>query len=311
MLYEVDFARAAYGASWLLAPLALVVLVACIHARGVQRRAALALTAPVAVLCYARFIEPALLLTPRHDTQLNACFRDGGSVRLAVFSDSHFGLFPNAPSARRIARAIEAARPDVALFAGDWVYHLAPARFDATLAPFARMQTPIYSVFGNHDIGLAEPDIHAPFAAALRRVGATPIDNEKVRLKTKTGEVEIAGFTDFRDGAVTAAPLREEADVPRLLVSHFPFWSEKLKDVDVDLFIAGHTHGGQIYIPGLTCRLFPYACRGARYGLARKGERLLFVTSGTGMVGLPMRFLVPPRVDILDVRWRACASGAD
>lgn len=308
MLHEMEFARAAYLASWLLAPVAFAVLFACVRARGLLRLAALASMAPVTMLAYARFVEPAILLTPRHDIVLNGCFRDSGSVRLAVFSDAHFGLFPNAPSAARIARAIDATRADAALFAGDWVYHLSVSRFDAALAPFAGMKTPLYSVFGNHDVGLAEPDIHKPFAAALRRAGVTPIDSETFRLTTMTGDVEIVGLTDFRDGKLAVSPLFSGSDTPRFLLSHYPSWSEELAGVDVDLFVAGHTHGGQIYIPGLTCRLSARACRGVRYGLARKGERLLFVTSGTGMVGLPMRFLVPPRIDVLNITWSACGS---
>ena len=81
-----------------------------------------------------------------------------------------------------------------------------------------------------------------------------------------------------------------------------------MREVDVDLFLAGHTHGGQIHLPGLTCRLFRRACRVARYDLVEEDGALLFVTSGTGMVGLPMRFLVPPRIDVLNVSWSACGG---
>ncbi|MEL7485803.1 MAG: phosphohydrolase, partial [Pseudomonadota bacterium] len=73
-----------------------------------------------------------------------------------------------------------------------------------------------------------------------------------------------------------------------------------------DLLIAGHTHGGQIYIPFVTCALIDFACRVQRYGLNMEERIPVFVTSGTGMTGLPMRFNMPPRIDVLNVATRAC-----
>jgi hypothetical protein len=302
---EDAFAKVVWAASFGLPVVGLLCASAAWRLRGVWRAAAFGATLVASAMTYARFVEPRLLLAPVHDIALNGCFAQSGSARLAVFSDAHLGLFPNAPSMTRIAAKLNDIRPDATLFAGDWVYHLDQARFDAALAPLKSLDAPFYSVFGNHDVGLAEPDIHAPFAAALKRAGAVPIDNQMVLLRTKTGAVEFAGFTDFRDGALSAEPLRAQTSVPRLLLTHYPGWAEELRNVDVDLFIAGHTHGGQIHLLGLTCALNPRACEGVRYGLAHKGTRLLFVASGTGMVGLPMRFLAPPRIDVLTLRWRA------
>ena len=72
----------------------------------------------------------------------------------------------------------------------------------------------------------------------------------------------------------------------------------------VDVVVAGHTHGGQIYLPGVTCYFIRFACAVDRYGLADLGRVEAFVTSGSG---LPMRFNMAPRVDVLNVRYKACA----
>lgn len=305
---ELLFAKSVWVASFALPLVAVFAACASFRARGVVRLAALLCLAVALAANYARFIEPRILRTPEHDIALKSCFAEAGAVRLAVFSDAHLGLFPNSTPMARVVHALETVRPDATLFAGDWVYHLEPSRFDAALAPLKGLSAPLYSVFGNHDVGLAEPDIHAPFSAALKRTGARPIDKESVALSTPRGVVEIAGFTDFRDGVFRVEGLRTPTERPRILLSHYPDWADDMRGVDVDLFLAGHTHGGQIYLPGLTCRLYRRACRVARYGLVERNGALLFVTSGTGMVGLPMRFLAPPRIDVLNVSWRACAD---
>jgi len=70
------------------------------------------------------------------------------------------------------------------------------------------------------------------------------------------------------------------------------------------LMLAGHTHGGQVRIPGLYQHVLPVTGpfdRELHRFTSPAGERLVYVTTGTGMVGVPMRFLMPPRVDILTV----------
>ena len=173
-----------FWASYLYVVAAPALLLLMLRRRGAAQVLSAVFLVGLTTLAYARFIEPRLLLTPERAVTLKSCFAQSGSARLALFSDAHLGVFPNAPSMTRITAKLNDIRPDAALFAGDWVYHLEPARFDAVLAPLKGLHTPFFSVFGNHDVGLAEPDIHKPFAAALRRAGARPIDNESVVLST-------------------------------------------------------------------------------------------------------------------------------
>jgi predicted MPP superfamily phosphohydrolase len=101
--------------------------------------------------------------------------------------------------------------------------------------------------------------------------------------------------------------LEHRGGVPRLVLTHNPATIQELRSREaVDLLIAGHTHGGQINIPIITCALMRDACRVTRYGFAEMERGLVFVTSGTGMVGLPMRFNAAPRIDVINLSWRAC-----
>jgi predicted MPP superfamily phosphohydrolase len=69
------------------------------------------------------------------------------------------------------------------------------------------------------------------------------------------------------------------------------------------LTIAGHTHGGQVYVPGIGRPIVP-SRYGERYaaGHVVEGDRHLFVATGPGTSILPVRFLVPPEISVIAMR---------
>ncbi len=71
-------------------------------------------------------------MTAEHEIALDRCFERVGRVRIAVFSDTHNGLFANAMPIARIAAAVNKARPDIVLVPGDYIYFLHPERFEET-----------------------------------------------------------------------------------------------------------------------------------------------------------------------------------
>ena len=111
---------------------------------------------------------------------------------------------------------------------------------------------------------------------------------------------------------VTASAGAARGDAPRIVLTPNPATILALRPREaVDILIAGHTHGGQINIPGLNCMIMKSMCRVTLYGFSEEERGLVFVTSGTGMVGLPMRFNRAPRIDVIDLSWRACAQDAE
>ncbi len=298
---------AIFYASWLYFPAAAFLVWAMLTRPVPTRVAAALLLAPLTVLAYARFIEPRLLFAPEHDIALDGCFPQEGAVRLAVFSDTHIGLFANSLPIGRIAARIKALQPDAVLIAGDFTYFLHPDRFAETYAALGKVDAPIYAVAGNHDVGLPGPDVSEPLAAALADIGVHVIDNRAETLSVR-GVVVIAGLSDSWQGRQDMSVLAPPLTAPRIVLTHNPNTVFNLPPVGrVDLLVAGHTHGGQIRIPGMTCALFRDMCRTTLYGVADTERAKVFVTSGTGMVGLPMRFLVPPRIDVLNISYAKCA----
>jgi hypothetical protein len=298
---------AIFYASWLYFPAAFL-LIRYLRKRDAKKKILCGLIfAGLSVLAYARFIEPRILLTKRRELALERCFPDSGSVRLAFFADTHIGIFAHAMPSRRIADAVKASGASAVLIAGDFTYFLRRNRFYSAFAPFGQTGLPVFAVLGNHDVGRPGPDVGVRLKETFGTLGLIDAENQIMRLETPSGVVEIAGLSDLWERRQVISVLDEPTDRPRLLLTHQPKTVFELGPTSrVDLLLAGHTHGGQIYLPFLTCALIDMACNPVRVGRGRVNGVDLFVTGGTGMVGLPMRFLVPPRLDVIDLKWSAC-----
>ena len=97
-------------------------------------------------------------------------------------------------------------------------------------------------------------------------------------------------------------------DAPVILLSHdpdvFPFVPDR-----VALTLSGHLHGGQVAIPVLRRpRSRRATASGTRAGTSSRTDRHLYVSSGLGTSGLPLRFLAPPEVVVLELGRGAAGS---
>jgi predicted MPP superfamily phosphohydrolase len=88
-----------------------------------------------------------------------------------------------------------------------------------------------------------------------------------------------------------------------VLLSHQPTVLDLEQSNGVALILSGHTHGGQINLPflGAPARFATQDLKYAR-GLFRRGDTQLYVSSGTGVIGLPVRFGVRPEIAVLRLR---------
>jgi len=302
---------AIFYASYLYFPAAALLCYLSIRKRGLNAAFAMLVLLGLSMLAYARFVEPRILLTKNHSITLERCFDEAGEVRFAIFSDTHNGIFSNAMPIERIANRLATLKPDAVLMAGDFTYHPNPSEMIETYAAFKRVTAPVLGVFGNHDVGFPGPDLTAPLTDALIKNNVNVIDNKKIYINKGGQRLELIGISDEWQDQQRLALITPDAPYPRIVLTHNPATVLNISvRTPVDLMIAGHTHGGQIYIPFVTCKLVSFACRIARYGFSAQKRAVLFVTSGTGMVGLPMRFNVPPRIDVLTVRYNECRAGA-
>lgn len=294
-----------YGAYAFFPFLALVALAV---ARGgtMARWAAFTILVPACILAWARFVEPAMLLTKRSDIALAGATGEGDTVRVALFADTHFGKFGNATSMARIVDAVNRQDVDLVLIAGDMVYRPRPEQILSEIAELARLEAPTFAILGNHDVGEPGPDNRDAIRAAFVEAGV-PLLEDELRLVEAAGHpLAVSGLRDLWDGPVinTAFAADIPKGVPHITLAHNPDTAMHLPaGFEYDLMVSGHTHGGQIRLPFLYRLAIP--CEGdwdKDLHIWRDGagtDRQVWVTPGTGMVDLPFRFLQPPRVDIL------------
>jgi hypothetical protein len=300
---------AIYYASYLYFPAALLFGALIARRRNAKRILAALALALLSIPAYARFVEPRILTVKDHDIRLARCFPDQGAVRAAVFSDTHIGLFGHAMPIERIARRAAKLAPDFVLIPGDFTYYLAPEKFSERFAAFAEIGAPVFAVLGNHDVGLPGPDVSGSLSASLEDIGVVMLDDKATKIAVNGAEIELVGLSDLWLNRQDRRLLERRGGRPRLVLTHNPNTAlEILPRQTVDLMIAGHTHGGQIRLPGLTCLLFRSMCLVTVAGLAETVRGPVFVTTGTGMVGLPMRLGVAPRIDVLSVSWSKCTA---
>ncbi|MEA2283404.1 MAG: uncharacterized protein QOK21_4011 [Solirubrobacteraceae bacterium] len=271
----------------------------------VARIAAQAGAAGVAV--WAGWVEPRRLVV-RHDAlELAHWPASLDDLKVGVIADIHSGVphMGRDAIARAVAR-LAAEEPDLVLLLGDYLDgsplfggRLAP---EAVASELGRLRAPLgtMAVLGNHDwVGGG----HRMWVA-LERNGITVLENRAVPVDARGTRLWIAGLADVRHRR--ADPEGTLADVPPgepvLVLSHdpdaFPHVPER-----VALTLAGHLHGGQVAIPLLRRFVLPswYGERYARRHVVDAGRRL-YVSSGLGTSGLPVRLLAPPEVAVLTLR---------
>jgi predicted MPP superfamily phosphohydrolase len=266
---------------------------------GLGRRTNSAVTLAALALCagatWARFIEPNTLQV-RETTLGSAC-----GVKVALISDLHMGLYMREADMLRLVDRLNSLKVDAVLVAGDWTYE--PSHdLRRIFAPMAGVKHPVLSVLGNHDEERPGPPLKQELLAALAAAHVESIDGRRVPL----GQCELEGLGDLYAHsaerhlqALSAQPSHFAPD-HRVVLAHNPDTAFLLKPGYAATLLAAHTHGGQIDLPFFTARLLAGITRGGfRRGVYQTPTTRLFVTSGVGIDKLPMRFRVPPTIDVL------------
>lgn len=224
-------------------------------------------------------------------------------LRIAHLSDIHIGLVTPDQRIRNAVELIASVEPDLCVLTGDFASRR-PSPLDRLGRVLHGLPDPTFFVLGNHDHRVDA----AKVTLALEGAGYVHLDNQHHTLQFGGHPLHLIGLND----PVTQRHRPEQAfaGLPaggtRLLLAH---QGESLVDVlalgqSVDLCVSGHTHGGQIYLPGFTDRMMARA--GLRHvrGLRRLDDigPWLHVTHGLGAAVMPLRVASRPEVGLLTLR---------
>jgi hypothetical protein len=219
-------------------------------------------------------------LDPRHD-----------GVRIAQLSDIHVGNMTPPSHIRAAIAAANAARPDLIVLTGDYVCW---RRHEVALAAdqLGGLEAPrVLAVLGNHDYMVSG----AGMTAALEHNGYEVLRNTTTIAHVRGAPLAMIGVDDpvtrhdDLDASFAGAPAR----VTKVVLCHLADRGPALARRGADLVLSGHTHGGQIYVKGVTDRLMKRLGLHYRRGMYQIGSRIrrstLYVTPGVGFSGIMRR----------------------
>jgi predicted MPP superfamily phosphohydrolase len=244
-------------------------------------------------------------------------------LKLVQMSDFHYdnGLLSEKMLTEAIAVS-NATKPDLVILTGDYVNTIAkPIHQLALRLKNLESRYGVYAILGNHDIYY--PSSKSEITNALTNVGINVLWNQ---IAYPVGEkLPLVGLADFYAKEFNPEAIMDQLDstTPRIVLSHHPDTAEILKKWRVDLQLSGHSHGGQIVIPGLGPAMIYYAkivkkipkkirrklpflrkthsiLRHWQWsqGLHKVGNNQLYVNRGLGTY-FPGRLFCPPEVTII------------
>jgi uncharacterized protein len=210
-------------------------------------------------------------------------------------TDLHADLHPDFPAA--VVGAIEALEYDCLAVTGDFrtcTFGDHSGATEATIEILKDIKAPCYATLGNHDFLAKVP--------LLEAAGVQFLLNENVTFRRGTDELHIVGIDDpnyYKSHNFEHALAGVPDDACKVLLSHSPEIYRAAQQFGFDFLMAGHTHGGQICLPG--GRVLVHDRSAPRHllsGVWREGQLQGYTSRGTGASGLPVRLNCMPEVTL-------------
>ncbi len=226
------------------------------------------------------------------------------NTRMVHLTDLHLGQMRGKRNLQAIVKKTNAQNPDMVVITGD-IYDSYYNLSEETLRPLQDIKVPLYFVEGNHDIYIDSPRIKG----LLRGLGVKVLENEVVIEKG----IQLIGLdylradnksfdnmnTPYRKETIqnVLASLPIDKNLPTVALHHNPIGAEYFAKAGADLYLAGHTHGGQFYpLIWINDKTFEY-----NRGLYQHKAMHIYVSPGTGATAIPLRLGQRAEITVIDL----------
>ena len=219
--------------------------------------------------------------------------------RIAQVSDVHHSRLVSIEEVRRVVGLANAARADMVALTGDYTTSL-QRYVEPCAEALGELSAPegVWAVLGNHDHKTDGPLTRQ----ALRARSINVLTNQNTELRRGADVLQLAGVDDWGWGKADFARTMRGVDTarPSVLLSHEPMALDVPETRGVSLILSGHTHGGQIALPFVGAPA-AYVWEHLKYlrGRYESEGTQLYVSRGTGVIGLPVRLGARPEVAVL------------
>jgi predicted MPP superfamily phosphohydrolase len=233
-------------------------------------------------------------------------------LTLTLVSDIHAGQFMQEHEMREYADIINGIGSDIIFIPGDFInFQIEDTKSVAKAFRDMKAKYGVYGSLGNHDF-FVNPDYVADVMNNESPVKVLRNKHEKITVNGK--DLFILGVDDTRDAGIrlneiilnyiddtisqAGASNASYSSSPKILLCHKPYAFDKIAQRDLDLVLAGHTHGGQVVPVKFGDFNLSFAAFVSKYisGYYNIGKVNMYISRGLGTVGLPIRLNCPPEI---------------
>ncbi|EES48249.1 metallophosphoesterase [Clostridium botulinum] len=260
------------------------------------------------IFAYSIYVEPNLLSVKNIEINNSSNIKNEDTIKIAQISDIHLGEYYAIDKLEKLVNKVNSQNADIIVFTGDLFDNVSKFEDTSKVAPILKKLSANigkYAIYGNHDYGGGAKNI---YKNVMEDSGFKILVNEQANVKLDSGKtMSILGLDDALlgnpDVEKTARNIKESNY--NLLLLHEPDLSDKFVSYNVDLILAGHSHGGQVKIPFLGEIVTPPLAekyKDGLYNLNTKRNTQLYVNSGIGNTKVPFRFMNVPEVSIFEIK---------
>ena len=258
---------------------------------------------------YSGLIEPNVIDVTRLDLRVNRLSAAFDGFKIALISDLHYGPYTGEHEISAAVQDANQLKPDIVFLLGDFVTESlighsndGARKAEPCARLLARLEAPYgaFAVLGNHDYA-TNPEF---VAEALTSHGITLLRNTNEVLERNGARFWLLGLNDamFGHAALEQALRGVPADEPKVLLVHEPDFADESSRYGIDVQFSGHSHGGQVRVPGIHPLWLPPLANKYYRGYYRVRDLQLYTNRGIGTVALPFRFCAPPEVTLVTLR---------
>lgn len=215
--------------------------------------------------------------------------------RIVQLSDVHDKTFGK--NNDRLIEKVMGLNPDIIVITGDIVddERSKTAKAGKLVTNLVKI-APVYYISGNHEDDYLSEEKYDELMKVLEESGAYVFkESGQVEISKDDEKIVLCGL---KDCDIYRADIRMPEESLNILLAHEPQWIRKYSEMNADVVLSGHTHAGQIALPGGRAvyapgqGLFPKYSEGV-YGYK---DTTLIISSGLGMAGIPVRFFTNPEI---------------
>jgi uncharacterized protein len=238
----------------------------------------------------------------RHTIRLKNLPRAFEGLTAVHLTDIHHSKYVSFNAVYRMVTLANRQWPDFVFLTGDYVTwsrkYIEPM---AQALRHLRARHGVYAVLGNHDLRVDGEAV----TLALRGADVEVLRNASSRVEHRGESLWLAGVDEYSYGQsdLSKALQGVPANAPRILLAHNPEIIALAAEHQVDFVAAGHTHGGQVKLPGLKkLKSITQASQGLLEGFVSAGRTQMYISRGLGKVVVPLRIKCPAEIPVYTFR---------